>query len=77
MCALGVCALRALIYNEFYIQIGSLVAEGSSFGSTPAPSVSINLKPDDFNKKSASLVDDTKKLSNLTVCHLYAYDYVQ
>ena len=52
------------------------MAEGGSFGSTSAPSVSINLKPDNFNKKSAALVDDTKKLSNLTVCHLYAYDYV-
>ena len=54
-------------FNFLHLQIGRLVAEGGSFGSTPAPSVSITLKVEDVDKKSAALADDSKKLSHLTV----------
>ena len=48
-------------------QIGHLVMEGGKFGASPCPSISINVRVDDLDKKSGSLADDAKKLSKLTV----------
>jgi hypothetical protein len=59
-------------------QIGSLVAEGHSIGSTPAPSVSITLKVEDLDKKSAALAEETKKLSHIKVCmHVYIHVFLK
>ena len=43
------------------------MSEGSSFGSSPKLSVSVDLKVEDLDKRSTSLADETKKLSRLTV----------
>ena len=48
-------------------QIDHLVAEGTSFGATPPPNLSIDVKVEELDKRSTYLVDKTKKFMSLTV----------
>ena len=43
------------------------MSEGSSFGSSPKLSASVDLKVEDLDKRSTSLADEAKKLSRLVV----------
>ena len=51
------------------LQIVRLVVDGGNFGSSPCPNVSINVRVEELDKKSAALVDEAKKLSRLSVSH--------
>ena len=56
-----------IFFFKLFCQIDFLVAEGDSFSTTPSPTLSTDVKVEDLDKRSALLVEKTKKFHTLTV----------
>ena len=67
MCTSEVNYFYSFNFTTLCSQIDFLVAEGASFGATPTPSLSINVKVEELDKRSTYMVDKTKKFMSLTV----------